>query len=117
MRTTLAHHPSNAESIILATVCLHNFVMNKEEHLQGFKQYCPSSYVDHEDNNHNIVPGEWRREPFCDYFQNIGRLGGNRGALVAIHQRDTIAKYFLSEEGQVPWQWQTVYRGFDINMP
>lgn len=58
LRSALAHHPNNAESIILATVCLHNFVMNREEHLQRFKQYCPPSYVDHEDDNGNILPGE-----------------------------------------------------------
>lgn len=62
--------------------------MNSKEYLQGFKQYCPPSYVDHEDNNLNIVPGEWRRDPFCNYFQNSGQtkqLGGNRSAQVAIH--------------------------------
>ncbi|XP_011861155.1 PREDICTED: uncharacterized protein LOC105558199, partial [Vollenhovia emeryi] len=56
LRTALAHQPSNVESIILATVCLHNFIINREEHLQGFKQYCPPSYVDHEDVSGNIIP-------------------------------------------------------------
>ena len=102
--------------IVLATVCLHNFIMKQEGHAQSFKQYCLPTYVDHVNENGDWEPGEWRGEARKNNFQDLGRCGGNRPALGAIQQRDMLAQYFLSEAGSVEWQWRSTFRGFEVNV-
>lgn len=58
LRTTLALYLDNMEAIISATVSLHNFIM-KKEHIVGFQSNCPPGYVDHYDENGNVVSGLW----------------------------------------------------------
>ena len=91
--------------------------MEREEHLQGFKQYCRPTDVDREDDDGNVILGEWRNEPPVPNIDDIGRIGGNRGPVEAINQRDTLARYFLTEEGFIEWQWRKAYRGFNVNIP
>jgi len=67
LRTTLALYPNNVEAIISATICLHNFIMKKEEHIIGFQSYCPPGYVDYYNENGDVVPGSWRDENFWMY--------------------------------------------------
>ena len=114
----MGQFPDSIERTMLACVCLHNFIMKREDHVLGFKQYCPPTYVDHIDENGDWVPGQWRAEHGVGgSFEDIGRCGGNRGSLDAVEQRDLLAKYFLSEHGFVEWQWRSAYRGFEVNIP
>ncbi|XP_067214458.1 uncharacterized protein [Linepithema humile] len=117
LRTTLALHPNNVEIIISAVVCLHNFIMKKEEHIVGFKSYCPSGYVDYYDENGNVVSGLWRGENTPGSITRLNRVGSNHAATVAMKQQDTLAAYFTSDQGQIPWQWEIVNRGRIINIP
>lgn len=117
LRTTLALHPNNVEIIISAVICLHNFIMKKEEHIVGFKSYCPSNYVDYYDENGNVVSGLWRSENIPGSITRLNRVGSNHAATVAMKQQDTIAAYFTSDQGQIPWQWEIVNRGRIINIP
>lgn len=117
LRTTLTLHPNNVEAIISATVCLHNFIMNREEHIVGFQSYCPPGYVDYYDNNGNVVPGLWRGENTPAFVTRLNRVGSNRAATIAMKQQDTIAEYFVSNVGQILWQWEVVNRGRIINVP
>lgn len=39
---------------------------------------------------------------------NLGRVGANIGAVTAMRQRDILARYFMSEEGSIPFQWQHI---------
>ena len=48
--------PQNAIKIVLAGVCLHNFIREK-----CVNMYIPPGAVDSEDANNRIVPGEWRQ--------------------------------------------------------
>lgn len=118
LRTTVALLPHSVENIVYATVCLHNFIMKREQHQQGFKQYCPPAYVDQEDGDRHIIPGEWRNDAQALNIQNLHRVGGNRAGAAAVNQRDILADYLANhEEGQVPWQWSVVFRGRNINVP
>lgn len=47
--------PKNAESIVKALVCLHNFMMISER-----AEYCPPGLIDSEQNNGEIQRGTWR---------------------------------------------------------
>lgn len=42
------------------------------------------------------------------FINPLGRIGANIGAAAAMRQRDTLARYFISEEGNLPWQWQHI---------
>jgi len=113
----MGQYPENVELVVLATVCLHNFIIKREEHIAGFKKYCPPTYADEVDEHGKVRPGEWRRTENLTNFQDIGRMGANRATVDAINQRDFIAEYFLSEQGFVEWQWRSAFRGFEINVP
>lgn len=92
--------------------------MKREQHQQGFKQYCLPAYVDQEDDDRHIIPGEWRNDAQLSNIQNLHRVGGNRAGAAAVKQRDILADYLANhEEGQVPWQWSIVFRGRNINVP
>ncbi|KAL6268209.1 hypothetical protein P5V15_001320 [Pogonomyrmex californicus] len=92
--------------------------MRKEEHQQGFKKYCPPAYVDQEDDNRIMIPGEWRRDAAASNIQNLHRIGANHAAVAAVNLRNTLADYLTNhEEGQVPWQRKVVFRGYNINVP
>lgn len=68
---------SNAEDIIKALVCLHNFIMssNNDEYIQ----YCPPDWLDVEDENELIHDGQWRTIGLGTFFKELGRTGANRG--------------------------------------
>ncbi|KAJ8938018.1 hypothetical protein NQ314_011630 [Rhamnusium bicolor] len=82
----------NAENIIKATVCLHNFIMKKNS------SYFMPNLVDQEKPNKTVTPGTWRQD--ASILKPIGRLGNNNymGTTKAI--RDTFRDYF-NEEGSV----------------
>ncbi|XP_031333930.1 protein ALP1-like [Photinus pyralis] len=59
---TITASPSTVDSIVKATVCLHNFLKQKEYNVpECRKKYCPASFCDSETDD-GIVPGAWRRE-------------------------------------------------------
>jgi len=90
--------------------------MKRNEHLIGFQSYWPPGYVDYFDNNGNIVLGLWRGENTPGCIIRLNRVGSNRAATIAMKQQDTIAAYFISNQGQIPWQWEVVNRGRIINV-
>lgn len=117
LRTTLAKYPDNVEAIISATVCIHNFIMKNEEHIAGFQLYCPAGYIDSYDENGDVIPGSWRDESTPRCITRLNRVGSNRAATNAMKQQDAIAAYFISNEGQIPWQWNVINKNRVINVP
>jgi len=50
--------------------------------------------------------GAWRREvPDINIFQCIERMGSNNAAADAIRLRNNVRDYFLSEAGEIEWQY------------
>ncbi|KAL6254070.1 hypothetical protein P5V15_014687 [Pogonomyrmex californicus] len=83
--------------------------MKKEEHQQGFKKYCPPTYIDQEDDNRIMIPGEWRRDAAAN-IQNLHRIGANRAAVAAVNLihlpiilPTTKKVKFLGKECCFPW--------------
>ncbi|XP_071581623.1 uncharacterized protein [Temnothorax nylanderi] len=85
------------DSIIKATICLHNLLMDTT-------QYCAETYADRQSANGQIIAGEWRT--IIDErinFRSLSNCGSNNHARNASDIRNTFADYFINE-GQVPWQ-------------
>lgn len=110
-RKPITMNPKYVDSIIMATVCLHNFIKSEEDRVQmNDRIYCPPNFVDSEDTAGNIIPGEWRR--YTDNaLTNIPATSAHHATTIAYKQREKLADYFLSPLGEVPWQYEYVQRG------
>lgn len=99
-----------AELIVQATVLLHNYLQNSEIDLPiAERKYCPTGYTDSIDKNSEIHPGVWAEEG--SGLRSVSRVGSNNPSTIAKHQRDTLADYFVSPAGALPWQEEYVNRG------
>lgn len=94
-----------AEFIVQVVTCLHNYIIdtgsNKNQYLH--------EDIDREGSNGEIIAGNWRNLIRENNFINpLGRVGANIGTATAMRQRDALARYFISEQGSIPWQWQHI---------
>jgi len=62
----------------------------------------------------DIVPGEWRNED-NEGFQGLAPSNAHRATRRAYNQRDLLANFFLTPEGEVPWQYAYIRRGFNCD--
>ena len=58
--------------------------------------------VDAEDDQHNIIPVQWRATANMHEVDNV--VGPNRDTIAAKKQREYLKLYFNSPAGSVPWQ-------------
>lgn len=91
-----------AEVIVQAACCLHNFIISTNSN----NRYMQEDFIDREDSDGKLIEGNWRnlisQHPAIN---RMGRVGANIGSIAAMRQRDTLAQYFVSDEGSIPWQW------------
>lgn len=110
-------HPDSADKIIMACLCLHNFLMTENNRLQARERtYCPSHYIDTELDNGDVILGEWRKENATG-IQNLRSSSAHRARTEAYSQRDILKDYCLTPEGEVTWQYAYVRRGFNGEDP
>jgi len=83
--TTMQQHPQTVTSIVCACLCLHNIMRQRYPRLQN-------ADVDHEEHDHNIIPGAWRTDAVLDDIQTV--RGGNRGTRLAKQQRVYLKHYY-----------------------
>lgn len=106
---------ANPDKVILmckAACCLHNFLQKKastEDPCQT--SYCPNGFLDHEDAQGNVVPGEWRRR-YHAIQRPLGRMSANAYSRLAAEVRERYTRYFTSPEGELPWQRAAIQKGF-----
>lgn len=95
----------NAEAIVKATICLHNFL--RQTNSAG---YCPSGFVDSWDGTGEIKEGEWRRlvSQESELLSDISPIRGSRPASSAVAVRESLKGYVNSMEGSLSWQWNHV---------
>lgn len=86
------------ENIIKATICLHNFLIHNSI------QYLTHRLIDVEDNDGDIIEGQWRYASIMNNLTKVGRLGSNYYCRAATNYRDMLASYFMTT-GSVPFQW------------
>ena len=100
---------NNVEKYTLSCLALHNYLRLTEN-----AYYSPSGFIDSEDKNGNIIPGEWRQQrPTGEQHGGLRELRpvrGSRSRNDAVLTRDQLKEYVNSEEGSVPWQLRYVRR-------
>ncbi|KAF7660047.1 hypothetical protein LDENG_00289300 [Lucifuga dentata] len=97
-RSTILLHPDKVVSIMMAAVCLHNFLRERQS-----DAYLPAGLTDWEDANHRLVEGTWRREGL-GAMHPCPREAEQTPGFEDQEQRDTLKEYFMSPAGLVPWQ-------------
>ena len=71
--------------------------------------YSPNGFTDSEDSTGNVRLGDWREIVRNDTGVVVSfQPQRGRYRYDANQVRDAFRKYFLSQEGQVPWQWDHV---------
>ncbi|KAL7287592.1 hypothetical protein TKK_0018239 [Trichogramma kaykai] len=109
----IAFKPEDVEKIIIATVCLHNFLMSRSQ--KSVRQmYCPESFVDTTNTDGNVMEGHWRNEvdiDACMTHRSTLNTSRNIRTKEAYAMRESLKESFHSPEGELPWQREIVTRG------
>ena len=85
----------SARVIIEGAVVLHNLIRSRIPAI-------PVNDVDHEDDEHNVVPGNWRDDAMWQDVATTRRK--KQRTLDAKRQREYLKTYFNSPAGAVEWQ-------------
>ena len=90
----------------MASCSLHNYLRGKSE---SQCIYTPQCSLDHEDPvTHNIYLGEWRQQPEPQGQLPLHRQGSNQHSNTAKVIRDHFCEFFVSPDGEVPWQYHMI---------
>lgn len=84
--------PKNVDKIIMAVLALHNFLLMEDS----------SSYLDEEedDEENEIYSEEPEEQEMQNPFDDL---------ISAVNMGDTVADYFVSPAGRIPWQWEKAH--------
>ncbi|XP_013386500.1 putative nuclease HARBI1 [Lingula anatina] len=93
--STMQMLPEAVQDVIEACICLHNLMRDRYPALQN-------AALDNEDENHNLVPGQWRQETNMHDVEQV--VGPNRATRAGKQLREYLKLYFNSAAGSVPWQ-------------
>lgn len=75
------------------------------------QRFCPPQFIDYENAQGEIIGGEWRERIQNNSLKSIGNVGAHRATRAAYKMRDTLATYFLTPTGEIPWQYEYIRRG------
>lgn len=100
-RKPMLLQPEKVEKVTLACICLHNYLRCN----LSKNKYNPAGSFDVEHIDSGIVEdGAWRKDQQTSQsffnFQQTAR----KSSVEAMEIRKEFADYFVSEQGQVPWQ-------------
>lgn len=102
-RRPICMRPKTADVLVSSTVCLHNFVSREEAAINRHTRYNEEPCEADKENPH------WR--PLAPVNMN-GRVPlRGPSAAEALQQRELLSNYFLTPQGEVPWQYEYVRRG------
>jgi hypothetical protein len=107
-RKPIIADPVNADNIIKAALCLHNYLMDPVDKAARHL-YCPISFADQEIDG-TTTEGFWRQVICSDtgLVKAPRNYGSNYHSKVAMASRETFCAYVNSEVGSVPWQEEHV---------
>lgn len=102
LRRPIELEPAKTTSIILAICALHNFLMSS----RSSSIYVSPSDFDREDADGNFIPGSWRKDQTDNLISLQHRPHGV--SLKASEVRETFKNYFMTPEGEIPWQYKFI---------
>ena len=93
--------PVTIETLILATLCVHNFVRQSVTK----NLYCPLGLTDRITCFGDVIPGDWRKNQPTDLLHALQVPATGHNATTDTKQvRETLKDYFFNE-GAIEWQW------------
>ena len=95
---TIEVRPNFVQDIVLATCILHNFLRR-----EGRAHYIGPGSVDQEMADGSVVQGDWRQDVL--ELDSVERDRQRNPTHYAKKVRNRLSDYFLTEEGEVPWQY------------
>ncbi|KAB0790682.1 hypothetical protein PPYR_14874 [Photinus pyralis] len=99
LKTTINAKVENVDNIVKCIVVLHNYCQT--EMSTSTDLYCPPGFVDSSD----CPNGTWREDA---PLQSVGRTGANIARKTTYQNRDNLANYLVSKNGEVPWQYDMI---------
>jgi hypothetical protein len=111
-RQPLCGKLETADYIVLAAVCLHNFIIRSRER-EVRERHIPERFVDTERNNGSIQNGLWQSHVAGDSSAITAAppTRSRNPPKCAVRMRETLADFF-SGVGAVPWQVKRIRNGF-----
>jgi hypothetical protein len=100
LRRAIGVNPDLVQSIVMACCILHNFLC-----VHGRNTYIPTGSVDQENDNGDVILAAWREN---DILPPLQRDSQKKTSEYAKKLRNCISDYFVSKEGQVPWQYKQI---------
>lgn len=92
---------AGATDITLAACTLHNILRRHHG-----RNSLPPRAVDSEDVNYRLIPGSWRRGP--QGLVGLNSCRSRNASNEAKAMRDRLATHFMSAEGEVDWQYNSI---------
>ena len=96
---------STIESIIKATVCLHNFLRIHDFQKSNLLYVNPHD-VDREGPSGNVINGSWR-SLHADALQDVAKVSGNSYTNIVFSIREQFFDYF-NTDGDLDWQYKYI---------
>jgi len=97
--STMAQRPETVKLIVETCCLLHNLMRERYPRMQNV-------LLDLEDDDHNVIPGSWRRERRI--LADLNSIIGPNTSRAAKAQRIILKHYLNSSAGSVPWQRKQV---------
>lgn len=102
LRRSLNLHRTKVEKIVIACIHLHNFLRRNS---QSRNLYSPSGTFDSEDKDTgDVIPGSWRGDTGSDSTFVPIKTKPCNFSKEAQNIREEYTEYFMTPEGEVPWQ-------------
>lgn len=100
LRGEIQMNVADATNVVLSICVLHNMLRRK-----CGNAYMPPGTYDSEDADHNIIGGDWRHD---ETMPGLSAQQGRNFSYRAKRMREDMSHYFLSDEGEVQWQYARV---------
>ena len=97
-------HPEKVEAIVLACICLHNFLRSRSTARNIYTP--PGSFDEEATATGTTTPGEWRQSQTPQGMIRFPQQAHGRGLDSAKSIRDELCSFYCSKDGEVPWQWK-----------
>lgn len=94
---------AKTRKVTLACCALHNFLITRNGN-----NYAPIAFVDQYSDNGTVIEGGWRRQVAGNSMPPLESLANRYISDNANNVREEFKEYFMSVEGEVPWQFRQI---------